>query len=113
MGSSDSPGQRCDGDSTRSAVVIAVQVSALRPAHKPYLTANPPHFADVVILHPTPLPLLETAYSMGLASKLAAAGPPPGAAPGGYPPQGQPGGYPGQPQYQAYPGGAGGQQVSA
>jgi len=38
---------------------------------------------------------------MGLASKLASAGPPPGAAPGGYPPQGQPayGGQPGQQQY--------------
>lgn len=47
---------------------------------------------------------------MGLASKLAAQGPPPGAYPQGGPPQGAPqggpqgGGYPGQPQYQAYPG---------
>lgn len=42
---------------------------------------------------------------MGLASKLAAAGP------GAYPPQGgaqKPGGYPGQAQYQAYPGAPGG-----
>ncbi|CAI6341131.1 unnamed protein product [Periconia digitata] len=40
---------------------------------------------------------------MGLASKLAAAGPPPGAPPGA-----PPGGYPGQQNYQAYPGQAGG-----
>lgn len=45
---------------------------------------------------------------MGLASKLAAAGPPPGAAPGGYPGGPPQGGYPGQQQYQAFnPGGAG------
>ncbi|KAF9629566.1 putative transcription factor protein [Lasiodiplodia theobromae] len=49
---------------------------------------------------------------MGLASKLAAAGPPPGGPPGGsYPPPGgqQPGGYPGAPSYQPYtPGAPGG-----